>query len=135
MSQFENQDNNNESNILFDLSKLVCINKVNQHQYFLYHSNLRNICVIIDEHEKAKNISKNSMINLFEISKGYEIKNIFLLLSKDNKEYTKISQIILLLGFEKNKFLKSTILEKGKSFSIIKMKMDFNENDIEDIDI
>ena len=76
------------------------------------------------------------MINLFECCKEYKVKNIFLLLSKDNKEFTKISQIILLLGFERNYLLKNAILEKGKCFSIFKMKIDFkNINDIEDIDI
>ncbi len=136
MSHIENKNFNNDSNTLFDLSKLVCINKVNPHQCFLYHANLGNICLIIDEQEKAKNISKNTMINLFECSREYNVKNIFLLLSKDNKEFTKISQIILLLGFERNYLLKNAVLEKGKCFSIFKMKMNFqNLNDIEDIDI
>ena len=121
----------------YDISKEICNNNNNEHQYFLYNDKLRIFCLIIDEEEKYENISKKSMINNFTLCKNLKIKSIFLLINEKNKDILKITQIINLIGFKKENILKSTLLNDGNIYLLFKMNVEKeieNNDEIEDID-
>ena len=122
---------------LYNMSKLVCNYTSKPHQCFLYHPNLSSFFIIIDQEENHQNISKTSMINFFNHAKILNIKTIFLFINQKNKDIMKITQTFMLLGFKKESFLNTTVLDDGNSYSIFKMifeKQKENIDEVEDIE-
>ena len=137
MYKKELNKSNNLNIAFYDISKEICNNNNNKHQYFLYNDKLRIFCLIIDEEEKYENISKQSMINIFTLCKKLKIKSIFLLINEKNKDILKIIKIIKLIGFKKENILKSTLLNDGNTYLIFKINVEKeieNNDEIEDID-
>lgn len=137
MYKKELNKSNNLNIAFYDISKEICKNNNNEHQYFLYNDKLRIFCLIIDEEEKYENISKQSMINIFTLCKKLKIKSIFLLINEKNKDILKIIKIIKLIGFKKENILKSTLLNDGNTYLIFKINVEKeieNNDEIEDID-
>lgn len=122
---------------LYNMSKLLCNYTSKAHQCFLYHPYLSSFSIIIDQEENHQNISKTSMINFFNHAKILNIKTIFLFINQKNKDIMKITQTFMLLGFKKESFLNTTVLDDGNSYSIFKMifeKQKENIDEVEDIE-
>jgi hypothetical protein len=119
---------------LFNISKLVCNNSYKEHQCFLYHANLGSFCIIIDEEEKFQNISKTTMLNFFNYAEELNIKFIFLFINQKNKDILKITQTAMIMGFEKENILNCTVLDDGNTYSIFKISLEKNKENIDEVE-
>ena len=138
MSQKEIKKNEKNNVSLYNMSKLVWNNNNRLHQCFLYHANLGTFCIIIDQDEKHQNISKTSMMLFFNYANELKIKSIYLLINKKNKDIIKITQTVMLMGFKKENFINSTVLDDGNMYSIFKICFERSKENIdviEDIEI
>ena len=137
MSHKEMKKNEKNNVSLYNISKLLGNNSNNLHQCFLYHPNLGAFCIIIDQNEQYENISKSKMIYFFKYANELQIKSIFLLINKKNKDIQKITQTVMLMGFIKEHLISSTILDDGNVYTIFKMcfeRIKENIDEVEDIE-
>ena len=134
MSQKEIKKNDKINVPLYNMSKLVCNNSSKEHQCFLYHANLGSFCIIIDEEEKFQNISKTTMLNFFNYAEELNVKFIFLLINQKNKDILKITQTAMIMGFEKENILNCTVLDDGNTYSIFKISLEKNKENIDEVE-
>jgi len=87
-------------------------------------------------HSRRKNevcgSSKESLMNFMEFAQKMSIKNILLLLDRKNKDYIKIMQGMMTVGFSNDSNMKMTKLS-GKDYKILKMTLKNNPEEIEEI--
>ena len=73
------------------------------------------------------------MINLMEFGQKLGINSIFLLITRKNKEYVKILQGMMTVGFEYESQIKTATIG-GTVYKILKMNLKAESDDIQEVE-
>lgn len=98
----------------------------------VYKKETDSLCFLIEDSARYADFSKEIMINLMEFAQKLGIKIMFLFISRGNKEYVKILQGMLTVGFQQEEKM-STAKIDGKNYRVLKMNMK-QDDEIEEID-
>lgn len=149
-SNVKNENNENyfpnELELLFEKSKsdeqildisdyfLEKDEKLNKYEKIncIYNKKSNLINVLMDDKANYGDLSKSLIIKLIEYAHNNNINGIIISVSKNNVEYYKIIQSLLVIGFENIENHKSNKIGK-KSYKILYMKINKELNKIEDI--
>ena len=104
---------------------------INNYSCF-YKKENNSLCFLIEEHAKVADFSKEIMLNLMELSRKLEIDTIYLLINRKNKEYIKILQGMLTVGFEQEQQMKTAKIGV-LVYKVLKMELKEGE-EIEELD-
>ena len=125
-------------NTLFNINSLIF--NIESHQEEIlskydcyYNSNNNSFCIIIGDNAKYSDFSKEIMMNLMEFSQKLSISSIFLLICRKNKDYVKLLQGMLTVGFTNEETTKTTTID-GKMYKILKMNLSKAQAEIEEVD-
>ena len=124
-------------NTLFNISSLV-FNLENSREEVLhnyscfYNPSLEALCIMIEEGTKYSDLSKEIVMNLMDFTQKMQIKNIVLLLERRNRDYVKILQGMMTIGFQNDINLKMTKVG-GKDYKVLKMVIKLQPEEIEEI--
>jgi hypothetical protein len=124
-------------NTLFNINSLIFKlqnNKeelVNKYNCF-YNPGLEALCIIVEDVTKYSDLSKDIILNLMSFAQKLSIKNLILLLDRKNKDYVKILQGMMTVGFKHDTIMKTSKLGE-KEYKVLKMVMKTVSDDIEEI--
>ena len=124
-------------NTLFNINSLVFnLEKsreevLNKYDCF-YNPSLDALCLIVEEKTKYSDLRKEIVMNIMEFAQTMGIKNLILLLDRKNKDYVKILQGMMTVGFLNDSVLKMTKVG-GKDYKVLKMTLKTAPNEIEEI--
>lgn len=106
--------------------------EINRNFKCFYNPSLEALCILTESNTKYSDFSKEILMSLLEFSQKMGIKNIILLLDKKNKEYVKMVQAMMTVGFESDN-QKKTAKINNVEYKILKMAMKVEEEEIEDV--
>ena len=125
-------------NTIFNINSLVF--NIESHQEEIlskydcyYNSNNNSFCIIIGDNAKYSDFSKEIMMNLMDFSQKLSISSINLLICRKNKDYVKLLQGMLTVGFTNDEVTKTTQID-GKNYKILKMSLSKAQAEIEEVD-
>jgi hypothetical protein len=125
-------------NTLFNINSLIF--NIESHQEEIlskydcyYNSNNNSFCIIIGDNAKYSDFSKEIMMNLMDFSQKLSISSINLLICRKNKDYVKLLQGMLTVGFTNDDVAKTTQID-GKNYKILKMSLSKAQAEIEEVD-
>ena len=87
---------------------------------------------MIEEVTKYSELSKEIVMNIMEFAQKMSIKNVVLLLDRKNKDYVKILQGMMTVGFTNENNYKFTKIG-GKEYKILKMTLKNVQEEVEEI--
>lgn len=134
---FKNLKQSLPENSLFNISSLV-FNLENNKEEILskyscfYNPSQEALCILIEEGTKYSDLSKEIVMNIMEFAQKVAIKNLILLVSRKSKDYVKIIQSMMTVGFGNDENLKVTKIG-GKDFKVLKMTIKNIPEEIEEI--
>lgn len=125
-------------NTLFNISSLVFNHEKRQEevlsQYSCYYNKPEeSLCILIEETAKASDFTKEIMMNLMDLAQKINVKAIYLLICRTNKEYVKLLQGMMTVGFEQESTIKTKQIE-GKVYKILKMNIQSLPDEIQEIE-
>ena len=125
-------------NTLFNINSLIFNIESHQEEVLskydcYYNSNNNSFCIIIGENSKYSDFSKEIMMNLMDFSQKLSISSINLLICRKNKDYVKLLQGMLTVGFTNDEVTKTTQID-GKNYKILKMSLSKAQAEIEEVD-
>ena len=125
-------------NTIFNINSLVF--NIESHQEEIlskydcyYNSNNNSFYIIIGDNAKYSDFSKEIMMNLMDFSQKLSISSINLLICRKNKDYVKLLQGMLTVGFTNDEVTKTTQID-GKKYKILKMSLSKAQAEIEEVD-
>ena len=125
-------------NTIFNINSLVF--NIESHQEEIlskydcyYNSNNNSFYIIIGDNAKYSDFSKEIMMNLMDFSQKLSISSINLLICRKNKDYVKLLQGMLTVGFTNDEVTKTTQID-GKNYKILKMSLSNAQAEIEEVD-
>jgi hypothetical protein len=125
-------------NTIFNINSLVF--NIESHQEEIlskydcyYNSNNNSFYIIIGDNAKYSDFSKEIMMNLMDFSQKLSISSINLLICRKNKDYVKLLQGMLTVGFTNDEVTKTTQID-GKNYKILKMSLSKAQAEIEEVD-
>ena len=125
-------------NTIFNINSLVF--NIESHQEEIlskydcyYNSNNSSFYIIIGDNAKYSDFSKEIMMNLMDFSQKLSISSINLLICRKNKDYVKLLQGMLTVGFTNDEVTKTTQID-GKNYKILKMSLSKAQAEIEEVD-
>ena len=125
-------------NTIFNINSLVF--NIESHQEEIlskydcyYNSNNNSFYIIIGDNAKYSDFSKEIMMNLMDFSQKISISSINLLICRKNKDYVKLLQGMLTVGFTNDEVTKTTQID-GKNYKILKMSLSKAQAEIEEVD-
>ena len=131
-SSTTNLKNSIHENTLFKINSEI-LNIQNNKQEIVssldcfYSSSTEALCLIIDENVKLKELCKEVISNLMDFAGKVNAKTIILLLdNKKNKDYVKIMQSMMMIGFQTDKKHKFANL-MGKEYKLLKFDVSLSE--------
>jgi hypothetical protein len=77
---------------------------------------------MVENVTKYSELSKEMMMNVMSFAERMNIKNLILLLDRKNKDYIKILQGMMTVGFDNDKTMKCCKIAE-KEYKIMKMTM------------
>lgn len=123
---------------LFNISSLIF--NIEQHKEqeltkysCFYQKSSDSLCFLVEENAKYADFSKEIMINLMEFGQKLGINSIFLLITRKNKEYVKILQGMMTVGFEYESQIKTATIG-GTVYKILKMNLKAESDDIQEVE-
>jgi len=87
---------------------------------------------MIEESTKYSELSKEIVMNIMEFAQKMSIKNVVLLLDRKNKDYVKILQGMMTVGFTNDNHFKFSKIA-GKEYKILKMTLKNVLEEVEEI--
>ena len=124
-------------NTIFNINSLVF--NIESHQEEIlskydcyYNSNNNSFYIIIGDNAKYSDFSKEIMMNLMDFSQKLSISSINLLICRKNKDYVKLLQGMLTVGFTNDEVTKTTQID-GKNYKILKMSLSKAQAEIEEV--
>ena len=125
-------------NTIFNINSLVFNIESHQEEVLskydcYYNSNNNSFCIIIGDNAKYSDFSKEIMMNLMDFSQKLSISSINLLICRKNKDYVKLLQGMLTVGFTNDDVAKTTQID-GKNYKILKMSLSKAQAEIEEVD-
>jgi hypothetical protein len=124
-------------NTLFNISSLVFNLENNKEEVLkkyncFYNPSMEALCIMIEDVTKYSDLSKEIVINLMEFAQKMGIKNIILLIDRKNRDYVKILQGMMTVGFTNDNNVK--IAKIGdKDYKVLKISMKVQQEEIEEI--
>ena len=125
-------------NTIFNINSLVF--NIESHQEEIlskydcyYNSDNNSFYIIIGDNAKYSDFSKEIMMNLMDFSQKLSISSINLLICRKNKDYVKLLQGMLTVGFTNDEVTKTTQID-GKNYKILKMSLSKAQAEIEEVD-
>ena len=120
----------NINSIIFNLenNKEEILNKYN----CFYNPSLEALCIMIEDATKYSDLSKEIVMNLMDFAHKMAIKNLILMIDRKNKDYVKILQGMMTVGFTNDPNYKVTKIG-SKDYKILKMTLKVVQDDIEEI--
>jgi hypothetical protein len=124
-------------NTLFNINSLI-FNLENNKEEILnkyncfYNPSLEALCIMIEEVTKYSDLSKEIVMNMMEFAQKMSIKNVVLLLDRKNRDYVKILQGMMTVGFVNDNNYKITKIG-GKDYKILKMTLKNIPEEVEEI--
>jgi hypothetical protein len=134
---FKSLKNQIPENTLFNINSII-FNLENNKQEILkkyncfYNPSLEALCIMIEEVTKYSELSKEIVMNMMEFAQKMSIKNVVLLLDRKNKDYVKILQGMMTVGFVNDNNYKVTKIG-GKDYKILKMSLKNVPEEVEEI--
>lgn len=139
-SEFISKNLKNElpKNTLFNISSLVFNLESHKEEVLskyscFYQQSSESLCIMIEDTAKYVDFSKEIMMNLMDFAQKLGINAIFLLIARKNKEYVKLLQGMMTVGFEQEESMKTTKIE-GKTYKVLKMNLKQVPDEIQEID-
>ena len=125
-------------NTIFNINSLVFNIESHQEEVLskydcYYNSNNNSFYIIIGDNAKYSDFSKEIMMNLMDFSQKLSISSINLLICRKNKDYVKLLQGMLTVGFTNDEVTKTTQID-GKNYKILKMSLSKAQAEIEEVD-
>ena len=123
-----------DDNTLFKINSEVLNIQNNQHEIIssldcFYSPTNEALCIIIEENVKLKELSKEIIANIMDFASKVSAKSLILLLDRKNKDYVKIMQSMMMVGFINDNKNKTAKL-KEKEYKLLKLESkitDFEE--------
>ena len=118
-------------NTLFNINSLI-LNLENNKQEVLsnyncfYNPSLEALCILVEDITKYTDLSKEMVLNLMCFAERMNIKNLILLLDRKNKDYVKILQGMMTVGFTNDTVMKTCKIAE-KEYKILRMSMKCQE--------
>ena len=128
---FKNLKGQLPENTLFNISSLV-FNLENNREEVLnkyncfYNPAMEALCILIEEGTKYSDLSKEIVMNMMDFAQKTSIKHIILLIERKNKDYVKILQGMMTVGFANDTVMKTTRIG-NKDFKVLKMSIKSEE--------
>ena len=97
-----------------------------------YSPKYDSLCVVIDNSTKYLYLSRELLMNLLEFAKKMMVTNIFLLLDRKNRDYIKILQSMMTIGFVNDSVIKTAKVQE-KDYKMLKLEIKNDNNVIEEI--
>jgi len=88
---------------------------------------------MVEKGLKYADLSKDMIMNFIEFAQNMKINNIVMLLDRKNKDYVKILQSMMTVGFSMDKNLKSVKISDTE-YKSLKMSVNLNQPAVEEID-
>lgn len=139
-SEFISRNLKNElpKNSVFNISSLVFNLESHKEEVLsnytcFYQSATESLCILIEDTAKYVDFSKEIMMNLMDFAQKLGINAIFLLIARKNKEYVKLLQGMMTVGFVQEETMKTTKIE-GKMYKVLKMNLKQVPDAIQEID-
>ena len=98
----------------------------------VYNKEENSLSFIITDSAKYSDFSKEIMMNLLEFAQNSGIKTIYLMISRNNKQYIKLLQAMLIVGFESDNE-KQLKMINNKSFKCLKMTISESSDEVVEI--
>lgn len=124
-------------NTLFNINSLI-FNLENNREEILnkyncfYNPSLEALCIMIEEVTRYSDLSKEIVMNMMEFAQKMSIKNVVILLDRKNKNYVKILQGMMTVGFVNDNNHKISKIG-GKDYKILKMTLKNIPDEVEEI--
>jgi len=122
-------------NTLFRINSQVLNIQNNKHEIIssidcFYSPANEALCVIVDEKVKISSLSREIISNIMEFAAKAAAKSVILLLDKKNKEYIKIMQSMMMIGFMNDaNYRTANLMEKEYKL----LKLDVKHQELEEI--
>ena len=88
---------------------------------------------MVEQGLKYIDLSKDMIMHFIEFAQNMKINNIVMLLDRKNKDYVKILQSMMTVGFANDKDLKSVKIAQTV-YKTLKMNVNLNKPEVEEID-
>ena len=98
-----------------------------------FDNDYNSLLLVINDNARYVDFSKEIMMNLFDFVQKAKMSSIYLLISKTNKQYIRIMQGMLTIGFENDENVKTTMID-DKIYKVIKMNVEGQSDVIEEVD-
>lgn len=100
-----------------------------------YNEEANSLSIIFSEKINYADFTKEIMMNLLEFAQKVKIEQIYFLISRKNKQYARILQDLMIVGFETDENNKTAVIE-GSVYKVLRMEVcDYDEEiEIEEID-
>ena len=136
---FLNKDLKNQipKNQIFHINSLIF--NITKHKreilskYECYYDESSNaLSLLLSEEICYSDFTKEIMINLLEFTQKVGIDTIYFLVAKKNKQYLRIIQDLMIVGFEADENVKNTTID-GNVYKILKMPIKEESDEIEEV--
>ena len=136
---FLNKDLKNQipKNQIFHINSLIF--NITKHKreilskYECYYDESSNaLSLLLSEEICYSDFTKEIMINLLDFTQKVGIDTIYFLVAKKNKQYLRIIQDLMIVGFEADENVKNTTID-GNVYKILKMPIKEESDEIEEV--
>lgn len=126
-----------QENTLFNINSVFFNLENNQEEVLnkyncFYNPSLEALCIIVEKDLKYIDLSKEIVMNFIDFAQRMNIKNLIMLLDRKNKDYVKILQSMMTVGFTNDKNL-ATIKISNVDYKVLKMSVSHNQQEVEEI--
>ena len=102
-------------------------------KYECYYDESSNaLSLLLSEEICYSDFTKEIMINLLDFTQKVGIDTIYFLVAKKNKQYLRIIQDLMIVGFETDENVKNTTID-GNVYKILKMPIKEESDEIEEV--
>ena len=102
-------------------------------KYECYYDESSNaLSLLLSEEICYSDFTKEIMINLLDFTQKVGIDTIYFLVAKKNKQYLRIIQDLMIVGFEADENVKNTTID-GNVYKILKMPIKEESDEIEEV--
>ena len=102
-------------------------------KYDCYYDESANaLSLLLSEEICYSDFTKEIMINLLDFTQKVGIDTIYFLVAKKNKQYLRIIQDLMIVGFEADENVKNTTID-GNVYKILKMPIKEESDEIEEV--
>jgi hypothetical protein len=124
-------------NSLFNINSLIFNLKNNKEEVVskyncFYNPSLEAFCIIVEEGTRYTDLSKEIVLNLMTFAQKVGVKNLILLLDRTNRDYVKILQGMMTVGFNNDAAMKTCHLG-DKDYKILRMTMNTVQEEVEEV--